>query len=304
MPTTASQIKALRARTGAGMLDCKQALDEAGGDMEAAAQALRTKGIAAAEGKAGRIAAEGVIAAAVGDGGDGAGVLVEVNCETDFVAKDASFRAFAEAAAGAILAAPAAPADAEAAGELPLGDSTVDTARRELIGKIGENIALRRFARLDAGGGALSTYLHGVRIGVLVRLGGGGGDGDSAALESLGRDLAMHIAATRPLCVGDADVPADTLAREQAIFTAQAAESGKPPEIAQKMVAGRMKKFLKENTLLGQAFVKNPEQTVAQLLKAAGASVEAMVRFEVGEGLEKRSEDFVAEVRAQAAGRT
>ncbi|MDD9810768.1 MAG: translation elongation factor Ts [Gammaproteobacteria bacterium] len=302
MPTTASQIKALRARTGAGMLDCKQALDEAGGDMEAAAQALRTKGIAAAEGKAGRIAAEGVIAAAVGDGGDGAGVLVEVNCETDFVAKDASFRAFAEAAAGAILAAPAAPADVESAGELPLGDSTVDTARRELIGKIGENIALRRFARLDAGDGALSTYLHGVRIGVLVRL--GGGDGDSAALESLGRDLAMHIAATRPLCVGEDDVPADTLAREQAIFTAQAAESGKPPEIAQKMVAGRMKKFLKENTLLGQAFVKNPEQTVAQLLKAAGASVEAMVRFEVGEGLEKRSEDFVAEVRAQAAGRT
>lgn len=301
MPTTASQIKALRARTGAGMLDCKHALDEAGGDMEAAAQALRTKGIAAAEGKAGRIAAEGVIAAAIGDGGGGAGVLVEVNCETDFVAKDASFRAFAEAAAGAILAAPAAPADVEAAGELPLGDSTVDTARRELIGKIGENIALRRFARLDAGGGALSTYLHGVRIGVLVRL---GGDGDSAALESLGRDIAMHIAATRPLCVGEADVPADTLAREQAIFTAQAAESGKPPEIAQKMVAGRMKKFLKENTLLGQAFVKNPEQTVAQLVKAAGASVEAMVRFEVGEGLEKRSEDFVAEVRAQAAGRT
>lgn len=293
MAITASQVKALRERTGAGMLDCKKALTAAGGDLDAAAQALRAKGIAAAEGKAGRIAAEGVIASAAAGDGSGGAVLVEVNCETDFVAKDASFRAFAEAVAAAILASPAAPADAAAAAELPLGDATVDTARRELIGKIGENIALRRFARLDADADQLSTYLHGSRIGVMVQLSGGGGG-------ALGRDIAMHIAATRPLCISEADVPADTLAREEAVFTAQAADSGKPPEIAQKMVAGRMKKFLKENTLLGQAFVKNPDQTVAQLLKDAGATVERMVRFEVGEGLEKRADDFVAEVRAQA----
>lgn len=295
MAITASQVKTLRERTGAGMLDCKKALTEAGGDLDAAAQALRAKGIAAAEKKAGRIAAEGVIACASGAAG---AALVEVNCETDFVAKDASFQDFAAAVAEAILAAPEAPAagDLDAAGALPLGDATVDTARRELIGKIGENIALRRFARLEAGGGVLSTYMHGARIGVLVQL-GGGGDGDGGAL---GRDIAMHIAATRPLCIGDADVPADTLAREEAIFTAQAATSGKPPEIAQKMVAGRMKKFLKENTLLGQAFVKNPDQTVAQLVKAAGATVEKMVRFEVGEGLEKRQDDFVAEVQSAA----
>jgi len=294
MAITASQVKELRARTGAGMLDCKQALLEAAGDMDAAAQALRAKGIAAAEGKAGRIAAEGVIAAAGAGAGAGAGVLVEVNCETDFVAKDDSFRAFAAAVAEAILAAPAAPADAAAAGELPLGDGSVDTARRELVSKIGEHIALRRFARLEAGGGAISAYLHGGRIGVLVRLEGGDA--------SLGRDIAMHIAATRPLCVGEADVPADVLAREEAVFTAQAADSGKPAEIAQKMVAGRLRKFLKENTLLGQAFVKNPDQTVAQLVKDAGATVAAFARFEVGEGLEKRQEDFYGEVMAQAGG--
>lgn len=293
MAITASQVKALRERTGAGMLDCKKALTEAGGDLEAAAQALRAKGIAAAEKKAGRIAAEGVIACATSAAG---AVLVEVNCETDFVAKDASFRAFAEAVAAAILSAPTAPADVEAAAALPLGEATVDTARRELIGTIGENIAVRRFARLAAGDGALSAYMHGARIGVLVQLGGdGGGDGGA-----LGRDIAMHIAATSPLCVGEDDVPAETLAREEAIFTAQAADSGKPPEIAQKMVAGRMKKFLKENTLLGQAFVKNPDQTVAQLVKDAGATVAAFVRFEVGEGLQKRADDFVAEVQAAA----
>lgn len=289
MAITASQVKALRERTGAGMLDCKKALTEAGGDLEAAAQALRAKGIAAAEKKAGRIAAEGVIACATSAAG---AVLVEVNCETDFVAKDASFRAFAEAVAAAILASPTAPADVEAAAALPLGEATVDTARRELIGTIGENIAVRRFARLAAGDGALSAYMHGARIGVLVQLGGGD--------DALGRDIAMHIAATSPLCVGEDDVPAETLAREEAIFTAQAADSGKPPEIAQKMVAGRMKKFLKENTLLGQAFVKNPDQTVAQLVKDAGVTVAAFVRFEVGEGLQKRADDFVAEVQAAA----
>jgi len=294
MTVTASQVKALRERTGAGMLDCKKALTEADGDLDAAAQALRAKGIAAAEKKAGRIAAEGVIACATGAAG---AALVEVNCETDFVAKDDSFRAFAAAVAEAVLASPVAPADAAAVGDLPLGEASVDTARRELVGKIGENISVRRCARLATGGGVVSAYLHGTRIGVLVRLGGGDG-GDSSA--ALGRDIAMHIAATRPLCVGESDVPAEVLAREEAIFTAQAAESGKPADIAQKMVAGRIKKFLKENTLLGQPFVKNPEQTVAQLAKAAGVTVEAFARFEVGEGLEKRADDFVAEVQAAA----
>lgn len=297
MTVTASQVKALRERTGAGMLDCKKALTEADGDLDAAAQALRAKGIAAAEKKAGRIAAEGVIACAAAEAG---AALVEVNCETDFVAKDDSFRAFAAAVAEAVLASPESPADAAAVGDLPLGEASVDTARRELVGKIGENISVRRCARLAAGGGVVSAYLHGTRIGVLVRLGGGdGGDGgDSSA--ALGRDIAMHIAATRPLCVGESDVPAEVLAREEAIFTAQAADSGKPADIAQKMVAGRIKKFLKENTLLGQPFVKNPEQTVAQLAKAAGVTVEAFARFEVGEGLEKRADDFVAEVQAAA----
>jgi len=292
MPITPSMIKQLRARTGAGMMDCKKVLVEAGGDIDAAVEVLRKKGIAAAEQKAGRIAAEGVIASAVGAA---AGVLVEVNCETDFVAKDASFTAFAGAVAEAILAAAEAPSDAAAVGDIEIEDGhTVDTARRELIAKIGENITVRRFARIAADGGLLSTYLHGTRIGVMVRLSG------AQPPQQLGRDLAMHIAATGPLCIGERDMPAQTLAREEAIFTAQAAQSGKPPDIATKMVAGRIKKFLKENTLLGQPFVKNPEQSVAQLVAAAGASVEHMVRFEVGEGLEKRSDDFVAEVMAQA----
>ena len=292
MTITTSMIKQLRARTGAGMMDCKKVLTEAGGDLDAAVEVLRKKGIAAAEQKAGRIAAEGVIASAANAA---AGVLVEVNCETDFVAKDASFTAFAGAVAGAILAATGGPADAAAIGDIEIEDgNTVDTARRELIAKIGENISVRRFARIAADGGLLSTYLHGTRIGVMVRLGG------AEPSRQLGRDLAMHIAATRPLCIGERDMPAETLAKEEAIFTAQAAESGKPPDIAAKMVAGRIKKVLKENTLLGQPFVKNPEQSVAQLVAGAGAAVEQMVRFEVGEGLEKRSDDFVAEVMAQA----
>lgn len=288
---TASMIKELRARTGAGMMDCKGALGETGGDIDAAVEELRKKGVATAEKKAGRIAAEGVIASA---GNADAGVLVEVNCETDFVAKDASFQAYAGKVAGAILA--AAPKDLEAAAALGLDDgTTVESARRELVARIGENISVRRFAVVNAEGGTVSAYLHGTRIGVMVRLAGGD--------HQLGRDLAMHIAARRPLCIGERDMPAQALEREKAIFMAQAEESGKPAEIAQKMVAGRMKKFLKENTLLGQPFVKDPEQSVARLVAAAGATVERMARFEVGEGLEKRDDDFVAEVMAQAGGK-
>ena len=298
MAITASKIKELRERTGAGMLDCKHALSASGGDIDAAVEALRKKGVAAAEQKAGRIAAEGVIVHA---GDARAGVLVEVNCETDFVAKDASFTAFAGRVADAILAADlpddsADPGDPAAVAALALdGGDTVETARQTLITQIGENISVRRFALMKAGSSdyALSAYLHGARIGVMVRLGG-------TADESLGRDIAMHIAASRPLCIDESDIPAQTLEREKAIFAAQAEESGKPPEIAEKIVAGRVKKFLKENTLLGQPFVKDPERSVGQLVAAAGATVERMARFEVGEGLEKRSDDFVAEVMAQA----
>ena len=292
---TASMIKELRARTGAGMMDCKGALGETGGDLDAAVEELRKKGVATAEKKAGRIAAEGVIVSASGVSASNAaaGVLVEVNCETDFVAKDASFQAYAGKVADAILANP--PKDLEAVAALELDDGmTVESARRELLARIGENISVRRFAVVASAGGTVSAYLHGTRIGVMVRLTGGD--------PQLGRDLAMHIAATRPLCIGEKDMPAEAVEREKVIFMAQAEESGKPVEIAQKMVAGRMKKFLKENTLLGQPFVKNPEQSVAALVAAAGASVEEMVRFEVGEGLDKRDDDFVAEVMAQAGG--
>ena len=298
-PITPSMIKELRARTGAGMMDCKKTLDETGGDIDAAIEALRKKGIATAEKKAGRIAAEGVIASA---GNDAAGVLVEVNCETDFVAKDASFRGYAERVAGAILAASPAAGDLEAVAALEVDDGgTVESARRELVARIGENISVRRFAVVRAAGdtGTVSAYLHGTRIGVMVGL--TGGDPDA---RKLGRDLAMHIAASHPLCIDEQDMPAEAVERERAIFMAQAEESGKPAEIAHKMVAGRMKKFLKENTLLGQPFIKDPERSIAQLVAAAGATVEQMVRFEVGEGLEKRDDDFVAEVMAQAGGKS
>ncbi|MGI9311424.1 MAG: translation elongation factor Ts [bacterium] len=298
MAISAAQIKELRARTGAGMMDCKAALGETGGDLDAAIEALRKKGVATAEKKAGRIAAEGVIALA---GDARAAALVEVNCETDFVAKDASFTRYADAVAAAILA--ARPADSSALGAVALDGGTVEQARQELIAKIGENIGVRRFALLEADGDAarVGAYLHGARIGVLVELHGLSlAPDDADAHEQLGRDLAMHIAASRPLCIGEDDMPAQMLAKEREIFLAQAADSGKPPQIAEKMVAGRMKKFLKENTLLGQPFVKNPEQSVQQLIAAASAQVARMVRFEVGEGLAKRGDDFVAEVMAQA----
>lgn len=298
MAITALQIKELRARTGAGVMDCKKALGESGGDLDAAVETLRKKGIATAEKKAGRIAAEGVIAFA-GSADAEAGVLVEINCETDFVAKDADFNVYAGQVAEAILAArPNDLGDLDdlgAVADLAVdGGGTVESARRELIARVGENISVRRFAvSAAAAGGVVGAYLHGTRIGVLVELGG-------SADSRLARDVAMHIAASRPLCIGEQDMPAQVLEKERAIFTAQAEESGKPANIAQKIVEGRIRKFLAENTLLGQPFVKNPEQSVGELLAAAGATVEGMERFEVGEGLEKRDDDFVAEVMAQA----
>ncbi len=287
---TAAMIKELRERTGAGMMDCKKALTEAEGDMDSAIEGLRIKGAAAAEKKSGRIAAEGVIVSAQNGS---ASVLIEVNCETDFVAKDTSFQGFSNSVAQ--LALDGDPADNESLASASLESGrTVEAARQELITKIGENISIRRFARVDVNGGAVSFYLHGARIGVLVRLSGGS--------EELGRDIAMHIAASKPLCISEKEMDSGLLEKEKEIFIAQAQDSGKPADIIEKMVVGRVKKFLKENTLLGQPFVKNTDQTVGELVQKAGVTIIQMVRFEVGEGLEKRSEDFVAEVMAQAAG--
>lgn len=288
MAITAAMVKELRERTGAGMMDCKKVLTQTGGDMDAAIEELRIKGAAAAEKKAGRIAAEGVIVSA---SNAEAGALVEINCETDFVAKDDSFKAFCDAVVQTVLT--AGPADVAALSETDMGNgNSVETARQELIAKIGENISVRRFVRFDAAGGNVSSYLHGSRIGVMVVLEGGD--------DALGRDIAMHVAASRPLCIAEADMDPDVVAKEKEIFTAQARESGKPDDIIEKMIGGRIKKFLKENTLLGQPFVKNPDQTVEALLKSQGASVRQMTRFEVGEGIEKKQDDFVAEVMAQA----
>jgi elongation factor Ts len=277
-------VKELRERTGAGMMECKKALTDANGDMEGAIEIMRKSGQAKAVKKAGRIAAEGRIVVATSDDGSRA-AIVEVNSETDFVAKDENFVGFADGVAARALA--AAPASVEA-----LMEGALEEARLALVAKIGENIQVRRFECLSAGGGFIGSYLHGTRIGVLVEMQGGNAD--------LARDVAMHIAASRPVCVSEEQVPADLLAKEKEIFTAQAAESGKPADIVEKMVVGRIKKYLAEITLVGQPFVKDPDTTVGKLLSAAGATVTRFVRYEVGEGIEKKSEDFAAEV-AQAA---
>lgn len=294
MAISAAMVKELRERTGAGMMDCKKALVEAGGDIEAAIEAMRKSGQLKAAKKAGRVAAEGVVMIEIADDGR-KGVLVEINCETDFVARDDSFGAFAEQVARTALESGAA--DAEALAQLPIaGDpsQSVDAAREALVAKIGENIQVRRVVRFDDVAGQLWSYRHGVRIGVVVDLVGGD--------ETLGRDLAMHVAATSPMCVSADEVPAETLEKEKDIFRAQALESGKPPEIVEKMIGGRIRKFLEEVTLLGQAFVKDDKTTIEKLLKGAGAKVARFSRVEVGEGIEKRNENFADEVMAQVRG--
>ncbi|NOY15652.1 MAG: elongation factor Ts [Gammaproteobacteria bacterium] len=293
MAVTASMVKELRERTSAGMMECKKALTETDGDMDAAVQLLRTSGAAKADKKAGRIAAEGVISIYVSDDSK-LGVIVEVNSETDFVAKGDDFQGFA--ADIAALVADGNPADIDAlnATELPSGE-TVDSARRTLIAKLGENITVRRFERIVAEGDAvISSYQHGLKIGVLVRNTGGN--------DSLGKDIAMHIAAMKPLCINPDDVPADAVQKEKEVFTAQAAESGKSPEIIEKMITGRINKFLNEVALEGQPFVKDTGITVGKLLKSENASVSHFSRVEVGEGIEKKVEDFAAEVAAQVKG--
>jgi elongation factor Ts len=294
MAVTAEAVKALRERTGAGMMECKKALVEANGDLEAAAEAMRKSGLAKADKKAGRVAAEGVVA--IERAADGkAAAMVEVNSETDFVAREKDFQSFAADVARVALT--ARPADLEGllAAKLPSGQ-TVEEARRALIARIGENIGVRRFEVVTTTG-HLATYVHGSRIGTLVALEGGD--------ETLGRDLAMHVAAINPQYRSVDEVPADFLAKEREIEMAKAeaeAQGKKPREIIAKMVEGRLRKSLAEITLLGQPFVRDPEVSVEKLLQKSNASVLSFVRYEVGAGIEKKQENFAAEVMAQVRG--
>jgi len=285
---TATMVKELREATGLGMMECKRALEEAQGDMKAAADLLRIKSGAKASKAAGRIAAEGVVGAWI-TGDAKLGALVEVNCETDFVAKNEDFRDFAKKLAQ--LVAEKNPADVPALAGLALDGSTVEATRQALVQKIGENISLRRFVRLSTSG-TLASYLHGTRIGVLVDYEGGD--------EQLGKDIAMHIAASKPLSVSRDQVSAELLAKEREIYAAQAAESGKPANIIEKMVEGRILKYLAEVTLLGQPFVKDPDTTVEKLLASKRAQVRQFALFVVGEGIEKKTSDFAQEVMAVA----
>jgi elongation factor Ts len=287
---TAGMVKELRDRTDAPMMECKKALTEAGGDLSKAEEILRVKLGSKAAKAAGRIAAEGVVATNVSADGKLA-AMVEVNCETDFVAKNEDFLGFA--ADLARLVAGENPADVAALSALPYRGATVEEARKELVGKIGENLSVRRFVRIAAEG-AVASYVHGgAKIGVLVDVKGGD--------DALRKDLAMHIAASKPIALSRDGVAPEQIAREREIAAAKAAESGKPANIVEKMVEGSVQKYLKEVTLLGQPFVKDDKQTIEALLKAKGASVGGFALFVVGEGIEKKQTDFAAEVMAQAA---
>lgn len=288
MNISAQLVKELRERSGAGMMECKKALAESGGDLDAAIEYLRKQGLAKADKKASRIAAEGRIALAVADDGRRA-VLVEVNCETDFVAKDESFVRFAEEVAKAALAADTG--EIERIRDLPLNGHTVEEERQALVARIGENIQVRRAARLE--GPRIGHYLHGSRIGVLLALEGGE--------ETLARELAMHVAALKPVWIAVETVPGEVLAKEREIALAQVKDSGKPPEILEKMIEGKVRKALSEQTLLGQVFVKGDgKETVGEVLRKRAAKVIGFVRLEVGEGVEKKTENFAEEVMKQA----
>ena len=277
MQITAAMVKELRERTGAGMMECKQALVDENGDMEAAVGNLRKKGQAKANKNA------------------GSGALVEVNSETDFAAKQDEFQEFANIVAQRAL--DEHPADLGALLAVPVrrGESeSIEERIRDMVMRIGENISVRRFQVMESASGNVRAYVHGGRIGVLVDLAG--------ADESIGKDIAMHVAATGPMAIGEGDLPSSVVEKEREILLAQVADSGKPPEIQEKMIAGRMKKYLKEVTLLGQPFVKDPDQSVEKYLAGARASVSAFSRFEVGEGIDKRTENFAEEVMAQVQG--
>lgn len=287
---TASMVKELREKTDAPMMECKKALTEAGGDLQRAEEILRVKLGNKASKAASRIAAEGVVGIHV-TADSATAAMVEVNCETDFVAKNDDFLAFTADLARLIVE--QSPADVAALSALSLGGKTVDQVRTDLVGKIGENVSIRRFQRISSGGN-VASYLHGgARIGVLVDLAGGD--------QALGKDLAMHIAAHKPVAIGRDEVSPDLIARERSIAQQKAAESGKPAEIAAKMVEGTVLKYLKEVTLMGQPFVKDDKVTVEQLLKKQEAKVKAFSLYVVGEGIEKKQSDFAAEVAAQVS---
>jgi elongation factor Ts len=291
MAVTAAQVKELRERTGAGMMECKKALVETNGDMETAVENLRKSGLAKADKKASRVAAEGRIAMASSEDGSRA-AMVEVNCETDFVAKDEGFNAFAAAVAASALS--QGSDDVAALMESDIGGQTTEQARQALVAKIGENIQVRRASLVEAGG-TLGQYLHhNGKIAVIVDLESGD--------EELARDIAMHVAVMNPDFISADDVPDEVVAKEKDILVAQAAESGKPPEIIEKMVNGRLRKHLAEITLLGQPFVKDSDVTVAQLLEGRGARVRDFRRLAVGEGIEKKQENFADEVMQQVTG--
>jgi elongation factor Ts len=281
MTISATLVKELRERTGSGMMECKRALEATDGNIE--------EGMAKADKKAGRVAAEGAVLARVSEDGR-AGLLLEVNCETDFVAKDANFLAFCDQVAAAALK--DKPTDLDALQVLDLGGESVDMRRRALVAKLGENIGVRRFELIEARGAELGAYIHGGRIGVLAAVQGGNAE--------LAKDIAMHVAASSPTYISAADVPEDVKAKERGIVAAQTADAKKPAEIVAKMVEGKLRKFLNEITLLGQPFVKNPDITVEKLLKEAGATVTVFRRYAVGEGIERQSGDFAAEVAAAA----
>jgi elongation factor Ts len=282
-------VKELRERTSSGMMECKKALVEADGDMELAIENMRKAGLAKADKKSARIAAEGIIRIKVSADGKTA-VMVDLNCETDFVAKADDFVQFAQAISDTLLT-----TDVSTIEELPAinlaSGLSIDETRRGLIAKLGENISVRRFEKYVSATGGLAGYLHGSKIGVLVEL--------ADHHPELGKDLAMHVAACKPVCVNEDQVSAEAIEKEKVIFTAQALESGKPADIVEKMVGGRIKKFLAEVTLVGQPFVKDDKITVAELVKAKKTNVVRFSRFEVGEGIEKKVEDFAAEVMAQ-----
>jgi elongation factor Ts len=283
-------VKELRERTGAGMMECKKALVETNGDLEAAAEHLRKTGLAKADKKASRVAAEGKLAMASSEDGNEV-VMVEINCETDFVAKDANFLAFTEAVAANALN--AGTTEVETLNETELNGGTVELARQALVAKIGENIQIRRINRLQSDN-TIGAYVHGGRIGAMVEIEGGD--------EELAHDIAMHVAALNPEFIDVDDVPAEVLEKEKQFLIAQAADSGKPADIIEKMVSGRMRKHISSITLLGQDFVKDSDVTVAQLLKKNNASVRSMTRIAVGEGIEKKQENFADEVMQQVKG--
>ncbi len=298
MKITASMVKELRERTGSGMMECKKALQEAEGNIDTAIENMRKAGLAKADKKSSRVAAEGRVAVEMSADGKSA-VVLEMNCETDFVSGGDEFMSFVTAAAKTALANRPADVAALSAMQLDGSDETVESVRQAMVAKIGENIQLRRFVIVDTEKGAFGSYSHGTRMAVLVEMQSGKDDLINADLI---KDVAMHIAASNPLCVSEADVPTEVLEKEKEILRAQALESGKPADIVEKMLTGRIRKYLSEITLLGQPFVKDPDKTIATLLADAGAEVTRFVRYEVGEGIEKKQENFADEVMAQVNG--